>query len=98
MAGQSDEEKRRVIRQAIMNPDHYGVEMIYVVPDAVSLRIVCPVTFKTSDRWLGVCLGKNQLQAFLVSRIYRIRLVSANQIFPPLRFVKLKRRSQGAGE
>lgn len=65
--------------------DNYVIEMDYA--DAKgnrTHRVVSPIKFMGSYRFLGLCLCREQPRQFQLSRCKNIRLVPASQVMMPL--------------
>ena len=75
----------RELRQAMRDHDNYVIEMDY--DDARgnrTHRVVSPIRFMGSYRFLGLCLGREQPRQFQLSRCRNIKLVPAETVQMPM--------------
>ena len=75
----------RILRRAMLDSEHYVIEMDYV--DAKgnrTHRIVSPIRFMGSYRFLGFCLSREQPRQFQLSRCKNISLVPADEVLAPV--------------
>ncbi|MEM6688582.1 MAG: WYL domain-containing protein [Planctomycetota bacterium] len=73
------------LRQAMRDHDKYVIEMDY--DDARgnrTHRVVSPIRFMGSYRFLGLCLCREQPRQFQLSRCRNIKLVPAEEIQAPV--------------
>ncbi|MEM9825509.1 MAG: hypothetical protein AAF958_02910 [Planctomycetota bacterium] len=74
----------RLLRQAMSHPDHFVVEMEY--DDAKgnrTKRLVSPIRFMGSYRFLGLCLCREQPRQFQLARCRNLRLIPAHEVAMP---------------
>ena len=79
-----------LLRRAMMDSDHYVIEMDY--DDAKgnrTRRLVSPIRFMGSYRFLGLCLGREQPRQFQLSRCRNLRLVPAHEVTMPMPIASL---------
>lgn len=75
----------RLLRQAMQDCDNYVIEMDY--DDAKgnrTHRVVSPIKFMGSYRFLGLCLCREQPRQFQLSRCRNVRLVPASSVMMPV--------------
>ncbi len=75
----------QILRQAMRDSDNYVIEMDYA--DAKgnrTHRVVSPIRFMGSYRFLGLCLCREQPRQFQLSRCKNIRLVAAADVLMPV--------------
>ena len=75
----------QILRRAMRDADRYVIEMDYA--DAKgnrTHRVVSPIRFMGSYRFLGLCLCREQPRQFQLSRCKNIRLVSAADVLMPV--------------
>ena len=75
----------RILRRAMQDSDKYVIEMDY--SDAKgnrTHRVVSPIRFMGSYRFLGLCLCREQPRQFQLSRCKNIRLVPAESVLMPV--------------
>jgi predicted DNA-binding transcriptional regulator YafY len=75
----------RILRKAMQDADNYVIEMDY--SDAKgnrTHRIVSPIRFMGSYRFLGLCLCREQPRQFQLSRCKNIRLMPASEVLMPV--------------
>ena len=69
----------------MQDSDHYVVEMDY--SDAKGKRthrVVSPIRFMGSNRFLGLCLCREEPRQFQLSRCENIKLLAADQVLMPV--------------
>jgi predicted DNA-binding transcriptional regulator YafY len=74
-----------MLRQAMQDADKYVIEMDY--DDAKgnrTHRVVSPIRFMGSYRFLALCLCREQPRQFQLSRCKNIRLVKASDVLMPV--------------
>lgn len=75
----------RILRQAMQDCDNYVIEMDYAdVKGNRTHRVVSPIKFMGSYRFLGLCLCREQPRQFQLSRCKNIRLVPASDVVMPV--------------
>lgn len=75
----------RMLKQAMADSDNFVIEMEY--DDAKgrrTKRIVSPIRFMGSYRFLGLCLCREQPRQFQLARCRNIRLIPAHQVSMPM--------------
>jgi len=75
----------RLLRRAMQDSDHFVIEMDYA--DAKgnrTHRVVSPIRFMGSYRFLGLCLCREQPRQFQLSRCENIKLVRAESVLMPV--------------
>ena len=75
----------RMLRQAMSDSDNFVIEMEY--DDAKgrrTKRIVSPIRFMGSYRFLGLCLCREQPRQFQLARCRNVRLVPAHEVTMPM--------------
>ena len=75
----------QILRRAMQDSDQYVIEMDYA--DAKgnrTHRVVSPIRFMGSRRFLGLCLCREQPRQFQLSRCKNIRLVPAANVLMPV--------------
>lgn len=73
------------LRQAMQDSDRYVIEMTY--SDASgnkTQRVVSPIRFIGSNRFLALCLCREEPRQFYLSRCENVRLISATDVFMPM--------------
>ena len=75
----------QILRQAMRDSDRYVIEMDYAdVNGNRTHRVVSPIRFMGSYRFLGLCLCREQPRQFQLSRCKNIRLVDAEDVLMPV--------------
>jgi predicted DNA-binding transcriptional regulator YafY len=75
----------RIFRRAMLDSDNYVVEMDYADAKGVRThRVVSPIRFMGSYRFLGFCLGREQPRQFQLSRCKNVRLILAAEVLMPV--------------
>ena len=75
----------RILRRAMQDSDRFVIEMDYA--DAKgnrTHRLVSPIRFMGSYRFLGLCLSREQPRLFQLSRCKYLRLVPAETVLMPV--------------
>ena len=75
----------RMLRLAMSDSDNYVIQMDY--DDAKgnrTRRVVSPIRFMGSYRFLGLCLCREQPRQFQLSRCRNIKLIPAHQVQMPV--------------
>ena len=73
-----------LLRKAMTDSDRYVIEMDY--DDAKgnrTRRLVSPIRFMGSYRFLGLCLCREQPRQFQLNRCRNLRLVPAHEVMMP---------------
>ena len=75
----------RILRRAMQDSDNYVIEMDYADAHGHRThRLVSPIRFMGSYRFLGLCLCREQPRQFQLSRCKNIRLVPASEVLMPM--------------
>lgn len=75
----------QILRQAMRDSDKYVIEMDYADANGNRThRVVSPIRFMGSYRFLGLCLCREQPRQFQLSRCKNIRLVAAANVLMPV--------------
>ncbi len=75
----------RILRRAMQDSDNYVIEMDYC--DATgkrTRRVVSPIRFVGSQRFLGLCLCREAPRQFQLSRCENMRLIPATEVLMPM--------------
>ncbi len=76
---------KSMLRRAMQDSDNYVIEMDYA--DArgnQTHRIVSPIRFVGNDRFLGLCLCREEPRQFQLSRCEEVRLMPAAEVLMPV--------------
>lgn len=80
-----NEMMRQKIRKAMEDSDELVIEMDYCDSKGVTTRrIVSPIRFLASDRFLGLCLCREEPRQFYLARCSRLRLMPATDVLMPV--------------
>ncbi len=75
----------QVLRKAMQRSDDYVIEMDYSDSQGNRThRVVSPIRFMGSRRFLGLCLCREQPRQFQLSRCKNMRLLPADQVLMPM--------------
>ena len=78
-------EMNRILRRAMQDSEQYVIEMDYADAQGNRThRVVSPIRFMGSYRFLGLCLCREQPRQFQLSRCKNIRLVPAADVLMPV--------------
>lgn len=76
---------QQVLSQAMHNPDELVLSMEYVdSKGAKTRRIVSPIRFLASGRFLGLCLTRCEPRQFYMSRCSELKLCRAADFLMPV--------------
>lgn len=75
---------RNLIFRAMHQPDDLVVEFDYCDSQGVAThRVVSPIRFLASDRFLGLCLSREEPRQFYINRCQNVQLGrAANYLMP----------------
>lgn len=75
----------QMLRRAMFDSDNFVIEMDYADAQGNRThRVVSPIRFMGSYRFLGMCLCREQPRQFQLSRCKNIRLVPASEVLMPM--------------
>ena len=81
---------RRIIRQAMNQPDTLAIQLDYTASDGtISRRVVSPIRFLAGDRFLALCLCREEPRQFHLNRCSNALLVRASEILMPVQMINL---------
>lgn len=76
---------RQTIRRAMDDSDEFVIAMDYRDSKGVTTRrIVSPIRFLASDRFLGLCLCREEPRQFYLDRCSQLRLMPAAEVLMPM--------------
>lgn len=76
---------KNALRRAMMDSETYVVEMVYAdAKGNLTRRVVSPIRFVGSDRFLGLCLCREEPRQFYLSRCSDVRLIPAAEVIMPV--------------
>jgi predicted DNA-binding transcriptional regulator YafY len=76
---------RQILTKAMRSPDDFVVSMEYVDSKGeATRRVVSPIRFLPGDRFLGLCLCREEPRQFHLDRCSRVRLTSAHEVLMPM--------------
>tara|TARA_A100001391_G_scaffold63363_1_gene39410 strand:- start:2005 stop:2250 length:246 start_codon:yes stop_codon:yes gene_type:complete len=79
-----------MLRIAMLDSDQWAVELDYADSKGKrTRRTVSPIRFSTPDRFLGLCLCREQPRQFYLDRCSNIRIVRSDDIIMPVAMVQL---------
>jgi len=74
-----------ILRRAMIDSETYVVEMTYCDQKGNrTRRIVSPIRFVGGDRFLGLCLCREEPRQFYLDRCQDVRLVPAAEVIMPM--------------
>lgn len=74
-----------MLRRAMQNPDQWVVELDYQDSKGVtSRRVVSPIRFLSSARFLALCLCREEPRQFYLERCTNVRIVNAADVMMPV--------------
>ncbi len=76
---------RKLIHRAIQQPDDLVIEFDYCDSKGTSThRVVSPIRFLGADRFLGLCLSREEPRQFCLARCRNTRMGLAGDFLMPL--------------
>ncbi len=80
-----DKQGFRLICQAMSSPDDWVIELSYTDTDgAATRRMVSPIRFLDEERFLGLCLCREEPRQFALERCADIRLEESSNVLMPV--------------
>ncbi|WP_201743775.1 WYL domain-containing protein [Roseiconus nitratireducens] len=74
-----------MLRRAMIDTETFVVEMVYVDSQGNrTRRVVSPIRFVGQDRFLGLCLCREEPRQFHLSRCQDVRLIPAAEVMMPV--------------
>lgn len=76
---------KNVLRRAMIDSETFVVEMVYSDSKGNrTRRIVSPIRFVGADRFLGLCLCREEPRQFYLNRCEEVRLIPAAEVIMPM--------------
>lgn len=76
---------RQILRQAMQQPDDLVIQLDYTDSKGVeSRRVVSPIRFLSQDRFLALCLCREEPRQFYLDRCRNARLEPATDVLMPV--------------
>lgn len=76
---------KNLLQRAMFDSENYVVEMVYSDSKGNrTRRNVSPIRFVGKDRFLGLCLCREEPRQFYLSRCEEVRLVPATDVIMPM--------------
>ncbi|WP_372897325.1 hypothetical protein [Stieleria sp.] len=76
---------KNVLRRAMFDSETFVVEMVYSDSKGNrTRRIVSPIRFVGTDRFLALCLCREEPRQFYLSRCEDVRLIPAAEVIMPM--------------
>lgn len=76
---------KNVLRRAMLDSETFVVEMVYSDSKGNrTRRIVSPIRFVGADRFLALCLCREEPRQFYLSRCEDVRLIPAAEVIMPM--------------
>lgn len=80
----------QMLRMAMLDSDNWAVELEYADSKGKrTRRTVSPIRFSSSERFLGLCLCREQPRQFYLARCSNLRMVRSEEIMMPVEMVQL---------
>lgn len=80
----------QMLRTAMLDSDQWVVELEYADSKGKrTRRTVSPIRFSGSDRFLGLCLCREQPRQFYLNRCCNLRLVRSEDVMMPVEMVQI---------
>ncbi|MCA9140431.1 MAG: hypothetical protein KDB00_26855 [Planctomycetales bacterium] len=76
---------KNALRRAMIDSETFVVEMVYSDSKGnQTRRIVSPIRFVGDDRFLGLCLCREEPRQFYLNRCTEVRLIPAAEVIMPM--------------
>ncbi|MEO1528059.1 MAG: hypothetical protein AAFX06_21725 [Planctomycetota bacterium] len=76
---------RKELRHAMLDSETFVVELIYRdSAGARTRRVVSPIRFVGENRFLGLCLCREEPRQFYLSRCESVRLIPSAEVIMPM--------------
>ena len=76
---------QRILRHAMQDPDRFVVEMEYCDKKGNrTRRTISPIRFVAANRFLGLCLCRQEPRQFALGQCSNVSLKSANDVLMPV--------------
>ncbi len=83
---------QHMLRVAMLDSDQWVIELEYADSKGKrTRRMVSPIRFPTPDRFLGLCLCREEPRQFYLNRCNNIRLIRSEDVMMPVEMVQLDR-------
>jgi predicted DNA-binding transcriptional regulator YafY len=83
---------QHMLRVAMLDSDQWVIELEYADSKGKrTRRMVSPIRFSTPDRFLGLCLCREEPRQFYLNRCSNIRLIRSEDVMMPVEMVQLDR-------
>ncbi len=80
-----DRQHRRMISQAAHRSDEFVIQFDYCdAKGQTTRRVVSPIRFVGPDRFLGLCLCREEPRQFYLQRCSEMQLLSAAEVLMPM--------------
>lgn len=80
----------QILRTAMLDCDQWVVELEYADSKGKrTRRTVSPIRFSGSDRFLGLCLCREQPRQFYLNRCCNLRLIRSEDVIMPVEMVQI---------
>lgn len=87
---------KNLIARAIRDPDNLAVLVRYRSADGeLTDRAVSPIRFVGQEKFLALCLCREEPRLFHLSRCQRVRIVPAYDLLMPVEIVRIQEVSRG---
>ncbi|MCR9295438.1 MAG: hypothetical protein NXI32_22195 [bacterium] len=82
---------KRAVAMAMQASDDWALEILYRGKDgALTKRAVSPIRFQGQDRFLGLCLCREEPRWFLFDQIEDAMLVHTSDLLMPVEIVEIE--------
>ncbi|MEM1228356.1 MAG: hypothetical protein AAGJ40_21915 [Planctomycetota bacterium] len=86
--------ERRILQAAMADPDAFVLELAYEDSTGQrTKRVVSPIRFVTRDRFLGLCLCRQQPRQFRLTGCSEFRLIPSAQVVMPIAMLALSKKN-----
>jgi predicted DNA-binding transcriptional regulator YafY len=76
---------RLLLKKAMQNPDDFVIAFEYLDNEGIrTKRVVSPIRFLAENRFLALCLCREEPRQFHLDRCFQIELVRAQDVLMPV--------------
>ncbi len=76
---------RRILHQAMQRPEDLVVQLDYTDAKGIETRrVVSPIRFLSNERFLGLCLSREEPRQFYLSRCENMKIREAYEFVMPV--------------
>ena len=89
---------KKQIQVAIQDPERYSLHFIYISNNKVSIRAVSPYGWQGGNRFIGLCLSRQDPRSFCLDQILKLSLVRSSEIRMPFPLTEVEVEKKAAAQ